>query len=441
MGLLKAGIGALSGVLADQWREFFYCEAIDKDTIVVKGEKRIGGRSSNTKGSDNIISNGSIIAVADGQCMIIVEQGKVVDLCAEPGEFVYDTSSEPSIFYGNLGASIKETFKVLGRRFTFGGDTGRDQRVYYFNTKELIDNKFGTPTPIPFRVVDRNIGLDIDVSVRCSGVYSYKVADPILFYTNVCGNVSRSYSRSEIEPQLKTEFISALQPAFARISELEVRPSQIPAHAKELSDAMNAELTEKWSELRGLEIVSVAMNPITLPEEDQEMIKKAQLAAINRDPSMAGATMVGATAAAMQSAAANENGAMMGFMGMGMATQAGGINTQGLYNMAAQQQPAAPAAPTPAAPAAGEWTCVCGTKNIGKFCKECGQPKPAAPASWTCSCGAVNTGRFCTECGKPKPAAKPNYRCKKCGFVPEDPTNPPKFCPECGDPFDENDIE
>ena len=441
MGLLKAGIGALSGVLADQWREFFYCEAIDKDTIVVKGEKRIGGRSSNTKGSDNIISNGSIIAVADGQCMIIVEQGKVVDLCAEPGEFVYDTSSEPSIFYGNLGASIKETFKVLGRRFTFGGDTGRDQRVYYFNTKELIDNKFGTPTPIPFRVVDRNIGLDIDVSVRCSGVYSYKVADPILFYTNVCGNVSRSYSRSEIEPQLKTEFISALQPAFARISELEVRPSQIPAHAKELSDAMNAELTEKWSELRGLEIVSVAMNPITLPEEDQEMIKKAQLAAINRDPSMVGATMVGATAAAMQSAAANENGAMMGFMGMGMATQAGGINTQGLYNMAAQQQPAASAAPTLAAPAAGEWTCVCGTKNTGKFCKECGQPKPAAPASWTCSCGAVNTGRFCTECGKPKPAAKPNYRCKKCGFVPEDPTNPPKFCPECGDPFDENDIE
>ena len=444
MGLLKAGIGALSGVLADQWREYFYCEAIDKSIIVVKGEKRVGGRSSNTKGSDNIISNGSIIAVADGQCMIIVEQGKVVDLCAEPGEFVYDTSTEPSIFYGSLGENIKNTFKILGRRFTFGGDTAKDQRVYYFNTKELIDNKFGTATPIPFRVVDRNIGLDIDVSVRCSGVYSYKVADPILFYTNVCGNVANSYPRSEIEPQLKTEFISALQPAFARISELEVRPSQIPAHAGELCDAMNAELTQKWAELRGLEVVSVAMNPITLPEEDQEMIKKAQLFAINRDPSMAGATMVGATAAAMQGAANNENGAMMGFMGMGMAGQAGGVNTQGLFNMAAQNQAAAPAqqaAPAPAAaPASDSWTCACGAVNTGKFCKECGKPKPAPAGNWTCACGTVNTGKFCTECGKPKPAAPLKYKCSKCGYVPEDPTNPPKFCPECGDPFDENDI-
>lgn len=169
MGLIKAGLGAVGGVLADQWKEFFYCESMDKSVMVVKGQKRVSGRSSNTKGGDNIISNGSGIAVADGQCMMIVEQGKVVEVCAEPGEFTYDTSSEPSIFTGNLGNSIKDTFKQIGKRFTYGGDTGKDQRIYYFNTKELIDNKFGTPNPIPFRVVDSKIGLDLDVSVRCSG--------------------------------------------------------------------------------------------------------------------------------------------------------------------------------------------------------------------------------------------------------------------------------
>ena len=338
MGLIKAGIGALGGTLADQWKEFFYCEAIDKDTLVVKGQKRMTSRSSNTKGNDNIISNGSGIAVADGQCMIIVEQGKIVEVCAEPGQFTYDSSTEPSIFTGKLGTSIKETFKTIGKRFTYGGDTGKDQRVYYFNTKEIIDNKFGTANPIPFRVVDRNIGLDIDVSVRCNGVYSYKIADPLLFYTNVCGNVSSEYRRSEIDGQLKTEFINALQPAFAKISELEIRPSAIPGHVEELSQAMNESLTAKWGKLRGLEIVSIAMNPVTLPEEDAEMIKQAQRTAIMRDPTMAAATLVGAQADAMKAAAENKNGAMMGFMGMGMAQQAGGMNAQNLYAMGQQQQ-------------------------------------------------------------------------------------------------------
>ena len=216
MGLIKAGMGALGGTFADQWKEFFYCEAMEKDVMVTKGRKRTSARSSNKKGNDNIISNGSVIAVADGQCMIIVEQGKVVEVCAEPGEFRYDTSTEPSIFTGNLGTGIKDTFRTVGKRFTFGGDTGKDQRVYYFNTKELIDNKFGTPNPIPFRVVDSRIGLDVDVSVRCSGVYSYKIVDPLLFYANVCGNVEQDYTRDELDSQLKSEFISALQPAFDR---------------------------------------------------------------------------------------------------------------------------------------------------------------------------------------------------------------------------------
>ena len=439
MGLIKAGIGALGGTLADQWKEFFYCEAMPKEVLVTKGQKRIGKRSSNTKGSDNIISNGSGIAVADGQCMIIVEQGKVVEVCAEPGEFTYDTSTEPSIFAGNLGESIKETFKTIGKRFTYGGDTGKDQRVYYFNTKELIDNKFGTPNPIPFRVVDSKIGLDVDVSVRCSGVYSYKIADPLLFYTNVCGNVEREYTRDELDGQLKTEFISALQPAFGKLSELELRPNQIVTHNTDLENAMNEALSSKWGELRGLKVVSVALGSVTLPDEDAEMIKQAQRTAIMRDPTMAAATLVGAQADAMKAAASNENGAMTGFMGMGMAMNAGGgagaaqdLFTMGRQDRQAQQQNAA------AAPA-GSWKCKCGATATGNFCPECGskKPEPVQAESWTCKCGSVNTGNFCPNCGSKKPAAC----CSKCGWKPEDSAHPPKFCPECGDPFDDGDIQ
>ena len=447
MGLIKAGIGALGGTLADQWKEFFYCESMPKEVLVTKGQKRVGGRSSNTKGSDNIISNGSGIAVADGQCMIIVEQGKVVEVCAEPGEFTYDTSTEPSIFAGSLGESIKETFKTIGKRFTYGGDTGKDQRVYYFNTKELIDNKFGTPNPIPFRVVDSKIGLDLDVSVRCSGVYSYKIADPLLFYTNVCGNVEKEYSRDELDSQLKTEFVSALQPAFGRLSDLELRPNQIVTHNTDLENAMNAALSEKWGALRGLKVVSIAIGSVTLPDEDAEMIKQAQRVAIMRDPTMAAATLVGAQADAMKTAAGNQAGAMTGFMGMGMAMNAGGgMNTQNLFAMGQQQnqaaapQPAQPQAAAAPQPAAGSWTCKCGATATGKFCPECGSPKPADSDGWTCSCGTVNKGKFCQNCGAKKPAGAPLYRCDKCGWEPEDPAHPPKFCPECGDPFDDGDI-
>ncbi len=426
MGLIKAIAGAAGGVLADQWKEFFYCEAMDKNVMVTKGVKRITDRSSNTKGNDNIISNGSGIAVADGQCMIIVEQGKIVEVCAEPGQFTYDTSTEPSIFAGSLGNSILETFKTIGKRFAYGGDTGKDQRVYYFNTKELIDNKFGTPNPIPFRVVDSKIGLDIDVSIRCSGVYSYKIADPLLFYTNVCGNVEREYTRDELDNTLKTEFISALQPAFAKLSDLELRPNQIVSHNTQLEAAMNESLSAKWGELRGLKVVSVALGSVTLPEEDAELIKQAQRAAMMKDPNMAAATLVGAQADAMKAAASNSSGAMQGFMGMGMAMNAGGNQAANLFAMgqqpqAAPQYQAAPApAPAPASAAVGGMVEVAG---------------------WTCSCGAVNQGKFCSNCGAKKPAGAPLYRCDKCGWTPEDPSNPPKFCPECGDPFDDSDIQ
>ncbi|MDD7219761.1 MAG: SPFH domain-containing protein [Clostridia bacterium] len=372
MGLIRASAGAAGGTLADQWKEFFYCDSMDKDVLAVKGQKKVSRRSSNRRGNDNIISSGSQIAVADGQCMIIVEQGKVVEVCSEPGEFTYDSSTEPSIFTGNLNDGIEKTFETIRKRFSFGGDTGKDQRVYYFNTKELTDNKFGTANPIPFRVADSNIGLDIDVSVRCNGVYSYRIVDPLLFYTNVCGNFEQQFDREEIESQLKTEFISALQPAFAKISELGIRPSAIPRHVQELCDAMNEALTRKWQQTRGLAIVSIAMNPVTLSEEDAQMIKEAQRNAILRDPSMAAAVLAGAQADAMKAAASNPAGAMAGFMGMGMASQAGGANVQNLFQMGAAKnsQGVNPQMPQT------EWTCSCGTVNKGKFCSECGKPRP-----------------------------------------------------------------
>jgi membrane protease subunit (stomatin/prohibitin family) len=432
--------------LADQWKEFFYCESMPADVMITKGVKQTTSRSSNTKGNDNIISNGSGIAVADGQCMIIVEQGAVVEFVAEPGQYTFDKSTEPSIFAGSLGTSVINTFKTMARRISYGGDTGKDQRVYYINLKELIDNKFGTSTPIPFRVVDRNIGLDVDVSVRCYGTFSYKITDPILFYTNVAGNVTSEYKRSNLDGQLKTEFIAALQPGFGKLSDIGLRPNQIMNHTEELSEAMNEALSKKWSELRGLSIVSIALGSVSLPPEDAEMIKTAQRTAILRDPSMAGATLVEAQSTAMKSAAANEAGAMTGLMGFGMVGQMGGntMNAQGYYNMANQQQQQQqqyqqqPPAQQNAAPAAG-WKCSCGAMATGKFCPECGSKKPEEPAGWTCKCGAVNQGKFCSECGSKKPEGVPQYRCDKCGWVPKDPTNPPKFCPECGDPFGDSD--
>lgn len=450
MGLIKAAFGSLGGVMAEQWKEYFYCEAMEKDVLVVKGMKRAGGNSSNTHVQDNIISNGSTIAVADGQCMIIVDQGKVVDICAEPGEYTYDMSTEPSLFSGSLSETIPQIFSNIGKRFTYGGEPPKDQRVYYVNTKELLGNKYGTANPVPFRIVDKNIGLDMDVSVKCFGEYSYRITNPILFYTNVCGNVPDVYFRDEIDSQLKSELLTALQPAFARISEMGIRYSALPGHTMELADAINKVLSAKWRDTRGIEIASIGVSSIKASDEDEAMIKELQRNATFRDPTMAAAHLVGAQAASMQAAAKNEGGmgAMGAFMGMNMAGNAGGMNPQSLFAMGQAQQQQAQQQTQPAAqpqPAADSWKCACGNTVSGKFCPECGAKKPEASASdsvgWLCSCGATNKGKFCFECGAKKPAGVPQYKCDKCGWEPADPTNPPKFCPECGDPFDDGDIQ
>ena len=445
MGLIKAIAGAAGGVMADQWKEFFTCEALPADVLAVKGQKKTTRRSSNTHGDENIITSGSRIAVADGQCMLIVEQGKVVEVCAEPGEYTYDASTEPTIFAGNLGESIGQVFQNIGKRFTFGGEAPKDQRIYYFNTKELTGNKYGTPSPVPFRVVDQRAGIDIDIAIRCFGEYSYRITNPLLFYTNVCGNVTEAYTRDTIDGQLKSELLTALQPAFARISDMGIRYSSLPGHTREIAEALNEELSAQWRDRRGLEIVAFGVSSVKANEEDEQMIKEMQREAAYMDPTRAAAMLSRSQGEAMKAAASNTaTGPAMAFMGMGMAGQMGGINAQNLYAMGQQpaaapqpapQQPAAPAA----APAADGWTCACGqTGNTGKFCGNCGQPKPA-DESWTCTCGAVNKGKFCAECGRPRPAAVKKFKCDKCGWEPEDPTNPPKFCPECGDPFNDGD--
>ena len=424
MGLIKAGLGALGGVLADQWKEFFYCDALDSEVLMVKGQKQIGSRSSNTKGSDNVISNGSGIVVADGQAMMIVEQGKVVEFCAEPGEFTYDTSLEPSIFAGKLGDSIKQTFIEIGKRFTYGGDTGKDQRVYYFNLKEISGNRYGTQTPIPFRVVvNEALGFKLSVDIRCNGEFSYTITNPMMLYTKIAGNVSDRYMRADMEDILRAELLNALQPALSTVAAQGIEYYEIPGHSKEVKDALEKELNEDWSEKRGITIYSFNINSLSIPDEQKKKITEWEENAMSMNPNVAGARIVGAQADAMRTAADNDAGAMTGFMGMGMAMNAGGMNAQNLYAMG--QQPQYQPKPQTAPVTENGWKCACGNVSTGNFCGNCGAKKPVAD-TWTCACGSTNTGKFCPNCGAKKPETG---KCPGCG---KDVGAGAKFCPDCG---------
>ena len=447
MGFLQAAVGAAGGTLADSWKDYFCCDSLDADVLVKKAEHKAGGRSSNTKGTDNIITDGSKLIVAAGQCAITVDQGKVFNIISEPGAYEYKTGTAPSLFSGGFLDGVKSTIKDMWQRFTFGGEPAKDQRIYFVNLKEIVGNKYGTAAPVPFRVVDQRARIDMDIAIKCFGEYSFKITNPILFYTNVCANVTDEYRREQISSQLKTELLTALQPAFAILSEKGIRYSALPGHTLELSDALNNQLSNKWRDLRGIEVVSFGVSSVTADEEDAKKIKQMQEMAAYTDPTMAAARLVGAQANAMETAAGNTSGAMAGFMGMGMAGAAGGMNAQNLFAMGQQMQQPQQVQQTPPPQQTGgqqsggvSWKCSCGAANTGKFCLECGKPKPAETVGWTCSCGNVNKGKFCAECGKPKPAGAPLYRCDKCGWEPADPRNPPKFCPECGDPFNDGDI-
>lgn len=473
MGLIKAAKDSISTILADQWREYFYCDALGNDILVKKGQKKVTeGRNSNTKGVDNVISNGSYIVVNAGQCMIIVDQGGIVDFCAEPGVFVYDTSSEPSLLYGNLGENVKATFNTVWQRFTFGGNTAKDQRVYYFNTLEITENLYGTASPIDFHLVSPKTGMEMETVVKCSGSYSFKITDPLLFYKNVCGNIKDEFRKSSEEgaqllSTMKRELLTKLPTALAPIAAQGILPYQLGNHTEEICDNLKEGLSEKWAQNRGLEVVTMTITA-TVPEEAREKLNLWNEAAVYANDTMAMAkdreaeiNKKNAFAQFMNNSSMGGEGGsvdpmngMMGMMAMNMmGNMMGGNNTMmnGAQMQQAQQpmnnmnynnanvaQPQQPQQMQ--APILG-WTCSCGkTDNRNKFCEECGSPKPAA-AGWTCSCGQVNQGKFCPNCGSKKPEGAPLYKCDKCGWEPENPTKPPKFCPECGDIFDENDIK
>ena len=429
MGLIAAALGSANGVLADQWKEYFYCDSLGPDVLVSKGKHSKGGRGTNTKGSDNIISNGSVIAVNEGQCMIIVDQGEIVEVAAQAGEYTFDTSKEPSIFAGNLGQSILDSFKTFVRRVGFGGDTARDQRIYYFNTKDIIGNKYGTASPVPYRVVDKNVNLDIDIAIRCFGEYAYRMVDPILFYKNICGNVPGDFTRDQIDSQLKSELLTHLQEAFAKISEMGIRYSALPGHTDDIAKALNEVLSDSWGKQYGIQITQFGVSSVKASEEDEDRIKQIQMAGAMSRPDLQAGMMTQATAAAMQSAAKNESaGPMMAFAGMNMAANAGGgVNIAALNAQAA----AAGAAAAPKMEPVSGWKCPnCGAEgNQGKFCGNCGTAKPAAPAAWICpKCGAENTGKFCGNCGTAKPEEAAEWTCPSCGSR----GNTGKFCGNCG---------
>lgn len=443
MGLIKAALGSASGVMADQWKEYFYCDSIPADVLMLKGQKRNSGRSSNTRGGDNIITDGSVINVADGQCMMIVESGKIIDLCDVPGEYTYSTGTEPTIFTeGKLAANLGAMFEEMGKRFAFGGEAAKDQRIYFFNTKHILGNKFGTASPVPFRVVDRRAGIDIDIGVKCFGEYVFRLVNPMLFYKNIAGNAGDQVTRQQLESKMRTDFLQELQPAFAKLSEMGIRYSAIPGHTRELADIMKGFLSAEWGANMGLELVDVNLASIKANEEDEAMIKDMQRAAAYTNPDLAMASRVAAENQAMKDAANNAGGAAVGFMGMNMVTGMGGNTMQTMYQMQQNRQ-AQMGVPNPEVVAAQNnpnnamgWKCAnCGAMNTGKFCAECGSPKPVADV-WKCpNCGTENKGKFCAECGSPKPVAAAAVKCENCGWQPEDGTPAGKFCPECGTPF------
>ena len=343
MGLITAAGASLSSVLGDQWKDYFYCSEMDTNVLVRKGQKH-NGKSGllNRGGSENVITNGSTIVVNEGQCMIIVDQGAIVDICAQAGAYTYDTSTEPSVFTGGLGEGILKSFEQFKARFAYGGVTPHDQRIYYFNTKDIIGNKYGTANPVPFRVVDKNIGLDVDIAIRCFGEYSYRLSDPILFYKNICGNVNSDYTKDRIENQLRTELLTALQPAFGKISEMGIRYSAVVNHTTDMANALNEVLSDSWGAKYGIVISAFGISSLKASEEDEKMIKELQKTAVFQNAGMAGAMKVNAEAQAMMDAAKNPNGAAMGFFGMGMAQQAAGGGTDAASLFAIRRQPRKP---------------------------------------------------------------------------------------------------
>ena len=384
MGLIKALLGSTVGTLEENWKDYFVCDSLSDNVLMVKGVKRGKG------GSGEVITNGSGIVVNEGQCALIVDEGRVLEVAAEPGNYTFDTTASPSVFDGGF-EGIKNTFKDLIGRFTYGGEVNKTQRVYYVNTKEIFGNLFGTATPVPFRIIDRNLGLDVDMPIRCNGEYSFRIVNPLVFYKNVVGNKADYYTKDELSSIMKAEMLSSLQPAFAAIAQQGVRYSEVPAHVDVLAKAMQDALQEKWTNARGIAFASIAVNSVSMDEENEKKLRDAQFSAINRNPDMANATIIQATADAMRDAANNENGAMNGIFGVNMMNNTG-ASTLGAFRNASPSQTAQNNADT--------WTCPkCGATCTGNFCTVCGEAKPSKSYCPTYGKEVAPGSNFCPHCG------------------------------------------
>lgn len=423
MGIIKAIGQAIGGTLADQWLEVIEADDMSDKTVFTSGV--LIRKGQNTKGTSNTVSNGSIIHVYDNQFMMLVDGGKVVDYTAEPGYYKVDNSSLPSLFNGQFGDSLKDSFN----RIKYGGQTPTAQKVFFINLQEIKGIKFGTRNPINYFDNFYNA----ELFLRAHGTYSIKITNPLQFYAEVIPRNADRVEIDEINEQYLSEFLEALQSSINQMSADGTRISYVTSKARELGKYMSTTLDEEWNQTRGMEIQAVGIASVSYDEESQKLINmRNEGAMLGGDASVLRGMAVKNLTEGVRDAGSNAGGAMAGFMGVGMGMQQFNTSMEGLNAMtagmagtqpqAAPQQAAAPQ--TAAAAPANSWTCECGAVNTGKFCSECGKPAPAPANTWTCECGTVNTGKFCSECGKPAPAAE--WTCE-CGTV-----NKGKFCSNCG---------
>ena len=425
MGIIKAVSQAIRGNLGDQYKEVFEPANMGDQTVFTSGQ--LIRRGNNQKGTDDTVSNGSVIHVYDNQFMMLVDGGKIVDYTAEPGYYTVDNSSLPSLFNGQFGDSLKDAWNRIG----FGGATPTKQKVFYLNLQEIKGIKFGTTNPVNYFDTFYNA----ELFIRAHGTYSIKIVNPLQFYAEAIPKNKDHVEITEINEQYLSEFMEAFQAAINQMSADGTRISFVTSKARELGKYMANVLDEDWNQLRGMEIQAVGIKSISYDEKSQELINTRNEGAMLSDPTIAQGYMAKNLSEGVKAAGSNSAGAMTGFMGVGMGINAMGnmMNSFAPNQQAAAQQPAAGAQATAGAVAAGamaagaakagEWTCECGQSNTGKFCSNCGKAAPVKN-EWTCECGTVNTGRFCSECGKPAPI--PEWTCE-CGTV-----NAGKFCSNCG---------
>ena len=413
MGIIRAAINAVTGGLADSWLEVIEPSPMGNNDVLVPGQAvDQRGRSQNKKGGENLVSNGSIIHVYDKQFMILVDGGKIVDYTADPGYYKVDNSALPSLFNGQFGDSIKESFS----RIKYGGISSTSQRVFFINLAEIKNIKFGTQNPVQYF----DNFYESELFMRLHGTYSIKITDPFKFYMEVIpkecitGNRKFTFAPPDIQ-QYNDEFISELGTAFNNYSADGFRISHIASKTKEMGKYMAQALDEDWNQLRGFEVVSVGMQPPSYSEESQQIInersKMASQVSYLKDAANQQAFMAKSVGEGISSAGKNAGGAAVGFMGMNMAQNMGAGVMGGYMQNPQYAQP---------------------QQGYGQQPQQgYGQQPPQAPqqGGWTCSCGAVNTGKFCMECGKPKPEAPKGRFCTNCGaqLAPG-----AKFCPECG---------